>query len=62
VAPAGLGVGHAAFHALFLLVGSSHGSELFTMLVTLQILFNLMGVFFYLRSPKVTPDTTLGNV
>jgi uncharacterized protein (TIRG00374 family) len=59
IAPAGLGVGQAAFHALFLLVGSPRGSEIFTMLVTLQILFNLTGVFFYLGSPKVVPDQAL---
>ena len=56
VAPAGLGVGHAAFAWLFSLVGSHHGPEVFTMLVTIQILFNLMGVFFYLSGPKVVPD------
>ena len=62
VAPAGLGVGHAAFHALFMLVGSTHGSEIFTMLVTLQILFNLTGVFFYLSGPKMLPKEALeGN-
>lgn len=59
VAPAGLGVGHAAFHALFLLVGSQHGSEIFTMMVTLQILFNLLGIIFYLRSPKIAPQASL---
>ncbi len=58
IAPAGLGVGHAAFDWLFSLVGSKHGPEVFTMLVTLQILFNLTGVFFYLRSPKLEPMTT----
>jgi len=56
VAPAGLGVGHAAFDALFSLVGSTHGPELFTMLVTVQILFNLSGIIFYLRSPKLEPQ------
>lgn len=56
VAPAGLGVGHAAFDALFSLVGSSHGPEMFTMLVTVQILFNLSGIIFYLRSPKLEPE------
>lgn len=56
VAPAGLGVGHAAFEALFGLVGSTHGPELFTMLVTVQILFNLSGIVFYLRSPKLQPQ------
>jgi glycosyltransferase 2 family protein len=56
VAPAGLGVGHAAFDALFGLVGSTHGPELFTMLVTVQILLNLSGIIFYLRSPKLEPQ------
>lgn len=53
IAPAGLGVGHVAFAALFSLAGSSHGAEIFTMYVTIQIVINLTGVFFYLRSPKV---------
>jgi glycosyltransferase 2 family protein len=52
VAPAGLGVGQVAFAALFGLAGSSHGAEIFTMYVTMQILINLTGIFFYLRSPK----------
>jgi uncharacterized protein (TIRG00374 family) len=56
VAPAGLGVGHVAFAALFGLVGSTHGAEVFTMLVTIQIALNLTGVFFYLRSPKIQPQ------
>lgn len=56
IAPAGLGVGHAAFDWLFSLAGSSHGPEVFTMLVTLQILFNLTGIIFYLRSPKFEPQ------
>jgi glycosyltransferase 2 family protein len=56
IAPAGLGVGHVAFAALFSLAGSSHGAEIFTMLVTIQIFLNLTGVFFYLRSPKVQPS------
>lgn len=57
IAPAGLGVGHVAFGALFSLAGSSHGAEIFTMYVTVQILVNLTGIFFYLRSPKLsTPN------
>ncbi|RZA04926.1 MAG: flippase-like domain-containing protein [Proteobacteria bacterium] len=52
VAPAGLGVGQVAFAALFELAGSVHGAEIFTMYVTMQILINLTGIFFYLRSPK----------
>lgn len=52
IAPAGLGVGHAAFSALFTRAGSSLGAEIFTLFVTIQIMINLSGVFFYLQSPK----------
>lgn len=55
IAPAGLGVGHVAFGGLFRSVGSNHGAEIFTLYVTVQILFNILGVFFYLSSPKVRP-------
>ncbi|MCO5143921.1 MAG: flippase-like domain-containing protein [Oligoflexia bacterium] len=53
VAPAGLGVGHVAFAELFKLAGSKIGAEIFTLLVTIQIMVNLSGVFFYLKSPKI---------
>lgn len=56
VAPAGLGVGHVAFAALFKLAGSEMGAEIFTMLVTIQILWNLTGIFFYLAGPKAEPQ------
>ena len=52
VAPAGLGVGHAAFAALFSQAGSSLGAEIFTMYITIQIFVNLTGVIFYIRAPK----------
>lgn len=52
IAPAGLGVGHAAFSALFQRAGNSLGAEIFTLFVTVQILVNLSGVIFYLRSSK----------
>lgn len=55
VAPAGLGVGHVAFAALFSLAGSKNGAEVFTMLVTIQILWNLTGILFYLSGPKAQP-------
>lgn len=55
IAPAGLGVGHVAFAALFELAGSHQGAEVFTMLVSVQIVLNLTGVVFYLRSPKIQP-------
>jgi glycosyltransferase 2 family protein len=59
IAPAGLGVGQVAFGELFKLAGSANGSAIFTMLVTLQILLNLSGVFFYLRSPNKIPQQEL---
>jgi hypothetical protein len=49
VAPAGLGTGHAAFFALFQLVGSTGGADLFTVFVAFQLLINLSGGVFYLR-------------
>lgn len=52
IAPAGLGVGHVAFAALFQMAGSSHGAEVFTLLITIQIFINLSGVIFYLKSGK----------
>lgn len=53
VAPAGLGVGHVAFARLFGAAGSTLGAEIFTLFITVQILINLSGVFFYLKSPKL---------
>ena len=52
IAPAGLGVGHVAFAALFRIAGSNYGAEIFTLYVTLQIALNLTGVIFYVRSPR----------
>lgn len=59
IAPAGLGVGQVAFGALFKLGGSTLGADIFTMLVTVQIFFNLCGVFFYLRSPKINAPAAI---
>ena len=53
VAPAGLGVGHVAFGQLFAAAGSTQGAEIFTLFVTFQIIINLSGVFFYLKSDRV---------
>jgi len=49
VAPAGLGTGHAAFYALYELVGAVGGADLFTAFVAFQILVNLSGGIFYVR-------------
>lgn len=52
VAPAGLGTGHAAFFALFQLVGVKGGADLFTVFVAFQITINLLGGIFYVRYSK----------
>jgi uncharacterized protein (TIRG00374 family) len=55
IAPAGLGVGHVAFGALFGLLGSENGAEIFTLFVAIQISFNLLGSFFYISGSKRKP-------
>jgi uncharacterized membrane protein YbhN (UPF0104 family) len=50
VLPAGVGTGHAAFFALFKLVGSDQGAEIFSLIVLLQILIGIFGGVVYLRS------------
>lgn len=59
IAPAGLGTGHAAFLALFQLVGSKAGADLFTAYVSFQIFLSLVGGIFYVQyrsSHKAPPD------
>ncbi len=55
VAPGGIGVGHAAFLALFHLVGSRRGADIFTLFVGFALLLNLCGVFFYLGYRQEMP-------
>ena len=50
VLPAGVGTGHAAFFALFKLVGSDQGAEVFSLIVLLQVLVGVIGGVIYLRS------------
>ena len=56
VAPGGIGVGHAAFLALFHLVGSPRGADIFTLFVGIGIVLNLFGVFLYLGYKKEIPS------
>jgi len=53
VAPAGLGVGQVAFLALFHIVGTSQGANLFTLFMASHILINLggAGLYFFTRFP-----------
>lgn len=50
VLPAGVGTGHAAFFALFKLVGSDQGAEIFSLIVLTQIIVGSIGGIIYLRS------------
>ncbi len=50
VLPAGVGTGHAAFFALFSLVGSTQGAEIFSVIVVMQIITGSIGGLVYLRS------------
>ena len=49
VLPAGVGTGHAAFYALFKLVGSDLGAEVFSWIVLFQVLVGIWGGVMYLK-------------
>jgi uncharacterized protein (TIRG00374 family) len=49
VLPAGVGTGHAAFYALFHMVGSDQGAEVFSLIVLYQVLVGLIGGAVYLK-------------
>lgn len=50
VLPAGVGTGHAAFFALFKLVGSEQGAQIFSLIVVMQIAVGMLGGVIYLRT------------
>ena len=50
VLPAGVGTGHAAFYALFKLVGSDQGAEVFSLIVLFQVIVGMIGGVIYLRN------------
>ena len=49
ILPAGVGTGHAAFYALFKMVGSEQGAQVFSMIVLYQIIVGLIGGVVYLK-------------
>jgi uncharacterized protein (TIRG00374 family) len=49
VLPAGVGTGHAAFYALFKLIGSDQGAQVFSLYVIFQLLVGMIGGLVYLR-------------
>jgi glycosyltransferase 2 family protein len=60
VAPAGIGIGHAAFQSLYSLVGFSQGADAFNLFLALQLPISLMGSIFYLflRKGKEFTDSS----
>lgn len=55
VMPAGIGTGHAAFVALFALMGSQRGGDVFTMMVLFKLLEGAVGGLVYLRFKTQAP-------
>ena len=52
ISPAGLGVGHAAFQALFTFAGESNGANFFNMYFVVMLAFNLLGIIPWLSYRK----------
>lgn len=52
ISPSGLGIGHAVFHSLFLLIGIQNGASLFNIYFLVLLLTNLTGVIPYLFLKK----------
>jgi uncharacterized protein (TIRG00374 family) len=59
ILPAGVGTGHAAFLALFKLVGSDQGADVFSLIVFFQVVVGVLGGVIYLRmhatQSKISP-------
>ncbi len=49
VLPAGVGTGHAAFYALFKMIGSDQGAEIFSLIVLFSVLVGIIGGIVYLQ-------------
>jgi uncharacterized protein (TIRG00374 family) len=49
VLPAGVGTGHAAFYALFQMIGSDQGAQVFSLIVLYQVIVGLIGGVVYLK-------------
>jgi glycosyltransferase 2 family protein len=67
ISPAGIGVGQAAFFALFQVVASScasAGTDAFTIFQALFILLCLSGLFWYVayKHTALTPQTSDGRL
>lgn len=61
ITPGGLGTGHAAFYALFHMIGSERGADIFSLFILFKIVEALIGGLIYLRFkneklPLTAPD------
>jgi glycosyltransferase 2 family protein len=58
ILPAGIGTGHAAFLALFHLIGSTKGADLFNIFLVFQFLTGMIGGLVYLRFKSSLSEIT----
>ena len=58
ILPAGVGTGHAAFYALYKMVGSDQGAQVFSLIVLYQVLVGIVGglVFFKVSAEQHRAD------
>lgn len=59
ISPAGLGVGHAAFQALFAFAGEPNGANFFNMYFVVTVCFNLLGVIPWLAARSRVETTAV---
>ena len=56
ISPGGLGVGHAAFEELFVMVGLRGGADVFNVYILAQFAFNMLGALPYMIFRQNIPD------
>jgi len=64
VAPGGIGIGHAAFETLYLLIGVKGGADIFNLYIVTQLAVYLLGgivYFMYSNEYKVKEKNPLGS-
>ncbi len=57
IMPAGVGTGHAAFSALFKLIGSERGADIFNLYILVQLISSGIGGLVYLRFRAREPES-----
>ncbi|MGK5087132.1 lysylphosphatidylglycerol synthase transmembrane domain-containing protein [Bdellovibrionota bacterium FG-2] len=61
VAPAGIGTGHLAYTALFGLIGSQRGADVFTLFALANMTFGALGGLIYLQFKAKSPQLDLSQ-